>query len=130
MLAMTSLVSIAAAAASLQIITPDDIVKMSTEGTAFKLQAGDMTQNYPIPADVLTLQMEAATDGSDWLVKFDPNYPSLKLSSSFFYQPTPTYRWSISAGFDALETGLIFTHGNGEGRFSYWVKVEVLGSAH
>ena len=78
MLAMTSLVSIAAAAASLQIITPVDIVKMSAEGVAFQLWAGDMSQ----PADMLTLQMEVAQNSSDWSVEFDSNFPSLELTSA------------------------------------------------
>ena len=38
--------------------------------------------------------------------------------------------WNISAGFAALETGLIFTEHIGDGiSASYWVKVEVLGRA-
>ena len=81
LLAMTSLVSIVAASARLQIITPDDIANMSAERTAFKLWAGDMTGDYPIPAGSLTLRMENASAGSDWSVKVDPNYPSLELSS-------------------------------------------------
>ena len=84
MLAMTSLVSIAAAAASLQIITPVDIVKMSAEGVAFQLWAGDMSQPYPnqTPADMLTLQMEVAQNSSDWSVEFDSNFPSLELTTA------------------------------------------------
>ena len=65
---MTLLVSIAAASARLQIITQDDIANMSAERTAFKLWAGDMTQNYPIPEGKLTLRMENASENSEWLV--------------------------------------------------------------
>ena len=85
MLAMTSLVSIAAAATSMQIITPVDIVKMSAEGTAFQLWAGEMSDDpytFSTPASLLTLQMEVAMDSSDWTVEFDTNYPSLELASS------------------------------------------------
>ena len=83
MLAMTSLVSIAAAAASLQIITPVDIVKMSAQGDAFQLWAGDLSQPFnQTPADMLTLQMEVAQNSPDWSVEFDSNFPSLELTSA------------------------------------------------
>ena len=85
MLAMTSLVSIAAAATSMQIITPVDIVKMSAEGTAFQLWAGNISDDpytFSTPASLLTLQMEVAMDSSYWSVEFDANYPSLELTSS------------------------------------------------
>ena len=149
MLAMTSLVSIAAAATSIQIITPVDIVKMSAEGTAFQLQAGYINSDGPItfsttPASLLTLEMKVAMDSPYWSVEFDSNYPSLELSSAMSSaiglmqgideagqaQSTTTYSWSISSGFAALETGLIFTeHISEEISANYWVKVEVLGSA-
>merc|ERR1719350_2470330 len=130
LLAMTSLVSIAAAAASMQIITPDDIATMSAEGTGFQLWAGDMTQNYPIPADQLTLQMEATQDSSNWSVYFKTNYPSLELSSEVLYDPTKSYSWTISAGFLAVETSLVFIERIGDeiGEI-YLVKLEVLGGA-
>ena len=127
-LAMTSLVSIAAAAASIQYITPDGIAAMSAARTPFYLYAGDLTQEYPIPAELLTLQMEAAMDGTEWSVEFDPNYTSLELfTSKTVYngeKRTKTYSWSISAGYDVVKkAGLIFTQRIRAARSSYWVPV-------
>ena len=107
---------------------------MAASGTPFQVHIGSDSWPSPRVADLLTLTMTVDASAADWSAEIHSDFPDFDFTvGDVTYDedsetPTKTFTWSISAGYTALESGLVFTTEMDGYSASFFIEVDLYDS--